>query len=131
MAVSLETRMPFLDHRVVEMAWSLPQRLLIRDGVSKWVLRQVLGRYVPPALTERPKLGFGIPLAAWLRDPLREWADDLLAPATLGAEGYLDAGEVGRLWAAHRAGRRDHTNVLWNVLMFQSWLHSNHTDRPG
>ena len=131
MAVSLETRMPFLDHRVVEMAWSLPQRSLIRDGVSKWVLRQVLGRYVPPALTERPKLGFGIPLAAWLRDPLREWADDLLAPATLGAEGYLDAGEVGRLWAAHRAGRRDHTNVLWNVLMFQSWLHSNHTDRPG
>ena len=129
MAVSLETRMPFLDHRVVEMAWSLPQHLLVRDGTSKWVLRQVLGRYVPPALTERPKLGFGIPLAAWLRGPLRDWADDLLAPAMLGADDYLDAAAVDRLWAAHRAGRRDHTKVLWNVLMFQSWLHSARAHR--
>jgi len=122
MAVSLETRMPFLDHRVVEFAWSLPQQVLIRNGVSKWAVRQVLARYVPPSLTERPKAGFGIPLAAWLRGPLRDWADDTLSPATLHTDGYLDEDAVARLWAAHRGGRRDHTNVLWNVLMFQSWL---------
>jgi len=125
MAVSLETRMPFLDHRVVEFAWSLPQQALLRDGVSKWALRQVLARYVPPELTERPKAGFGIPLASWLRDPLREWADALLTPEALRADGFLDADAVSRLWSAHRAGRSDHTNVLWNVLMFQSWLHAS------
>ena len=122
MAVSLETRMPFLDHTVVELAWGLPQRLLVRDGVSKWVLRQVLARYVPPELTERPKAGFGIPLAAWLRGPLREWADDLLDHDSLHEDGYLDAGAIAVLWDDHRSGRRDHTNVLWNVLMFQEWL---------
>lgn len=126
MAVSLETRMPFLDHRVAEFAWSLPQHALIRDGVSKWVVRQVLARYVPPALTERPKAGFGIPLGAWLRGPLREWADDLLSPATLRSEACLDEAAVTRLWTAHRRGARDHTNLLWNVLMFQSWLHAQH-----
>ncbi|MCY7298498.1 MAG: asparagine synthase C-terminal domain-containing protein, partial [Ilumatobacteraceae bacterium] len=124
MAVSLETRMPFLDHRVVEFAWSLPQQMLIRNGVSKWAVRQVLARYVPPSLTERPKAGFGIPLAVWLRGPLRGWADDMLSPTTLHADGYLDVDAIARLWAAHRGGRRDHTNVLWNVLMFQSWLRS-------
>jgi len=122
MAVSLETRMPFLDHRVVELAWGLPQQALIRGGESKWVLRQVLARYVPAPLTERPKAGFGLPLAAWLREPLSQWAADTLAPSTLRAQGYLDADAVQRLWAAHRDGRRDHTNVLWNVLMFQEWL---------
>ena len=125
MAVSLETRMPYVDHRVVELAWSLPQRALLRDGTTKWALRQVLARYVPPGLTERPKAGFGLPLAAWLREPLREWADDTLALGTVRAQGYLDAAAVQRLWAAHRSGRRDHTNVLWNVLMFQSWLQAN------
>ncbi|HQZ86775.1 MAG TPA: asparagine synthase C-terminal domain-containing protein, partial [Actinomycetota bacterium] len=124
MAVSLETRMPFLDHRVAEFAWSLPQQMLIRGGVSKWAVRQVLARYVPTALTERPKAGFGIPLAEWLRGPLRQWADDMLSSAALHADGYLDAGAVGHLWAAHLARRRDHTNVLWNALMFQTWLHS-------
>jgi asparagine synthase (glutamine-hydrolysing) len=122
MATSLETRMPFLDHSVVELAWRLPADVLVRDGVSKWVLRQVLARYVPPALTERPKAGFGLPLAAWLRGPLREWADDLLDHDSLHADGYLDAGAIGVLWDDHRAGRRDHTIVLWNVLMFQEWL---------
>lgn len=122
MAVGLEARMPFLDHSVVELAWSLPQRLLVRDRVSKWVLRQVLARYVPPGLTERPKAGFGIPLAAWLRGPLREWASDLLDHDSLHEDGYLDAGAIAVLWHDHCAGRRDHTNVLWNVLMFQEWL---------
>ncbi|MDO8364416.1 MAG: asparagine synthase (glutamine-hydrolyzing) [Actinomycetota bacterium] len=124
MAVSLEGRMPFLDHRVVEFAWSLPQRMLLRDGASKWALRQVLARYVPPALTERPKAGFGLPMGAWLRGPLQEWAGDLLAAHTLQAEGLLRADRVAALWAQHRRGRADHTRVLWNVLMFQSWLHS-------
>ena len=125
MAVSLETRMPYLDHRVVEHAWGLPQRALLRDGVSKWALRQVLARYVPPSLTERPKAGFGIPVAAWLRGPLSEWAGDLLAADSVRAAGYLDADALGALWAAHRSGSRDHTNVLWNALMFQSWLQAN------
>jgi len=124
MAVSLETRMPYLDHRVVEFAWSLPLDTLIRGDVTKWVLRQVLARYVPPSLTERPKAGFGIPLGAWLRGPLREWADDLLAPAALERESWLDTAAVTRLWAAHRSGARDHTNVLWNILMFESWFHA-------
>ncbi|MGB8858398.1 MAG: asparagine synthase (glutamine-hydrolyzing) [Ilumatobacteraceae bacterium] len=122
MAVSLETRMPFLDERIVQFAWSLPMHMLLRNGASKWVLRQVLAQYVPPSLTERPKAGFGIPLAAWLRGPLREWADDLLATDSLHQDGYLDAGAIGVLWEAHRSGRRDHTRVLWNVLMFQEWL---------
>jgi asparagine synthase (glutamine-hydrolysing) len=124
MAVSLETRMPYLDHRVVEFAWSLPTTAHLRDGTTKWALREVLARHVPTALTDRPKAGFGIPIGAWLRGPLRSWADDLLAPAGIVADGYLDAAAVGRLWAAHREGRRDHTLVLWNVLMFQSWLHA-------
>jgi asparagine synthase (glutamine-hydrolysing) len=126
MAVSLETRMPYLDHRVVEFSWSLPQRMLIRDGVSKWAVRQVLARYVPPALTERPKAGFGIPLADWLRGPLRDWGDDLLSPTTLRAQGYLDVDAVTKLWTAHWSRQRDHTNVLWNVLMFQTWLAVQH-----
>lgn len=124
MAVSLETRMPFLDHRVVEFAWSLPTTAHVRGDVTKWALRQVLARHVPTALTDRPKAGFGIPMGAWLCGPLREWADDLLTPSRVAADGYLDEVAVGRLWAAHRSGARDHTNVLWNVLMFQSWLHA-------
>ena len=123
-AVSLETRMPFLDHRIVEFAWSLPQQMLLRNGVSKWAMREVLARYVPHALTERPKAGFGIPLAEWLRGPLREWADEMLSPSSLHVDGYLDADAVGNYWTAHTSRRRDHTNVLWNVLMFQSWLRS-------
>ena len=124
MAVSLETRMPYLDHRVVEFAWSLPASAHLRGDVTKWALRQVLARHVPTALTDRPKAGFGIPMGAWLRGPLREWADDLLTPGRLQADGFLDEAAVTRLWAAHRRGSRDHTNVLWNVLMFQSWLHT-------
>lgn len=123
MAVSLETRMPYLDHGIAELAWNLPQHVLIRDGVTKWVLRQVLARYVPPALTERPKAGFGLPIAAWLRGPLREWADDLLSAEAL-AHGHLDTDAVRKLWKAHRSGRHNYTRVLWNTLMFQEWLTS-------
>jgi len=124
MAVSLETRMPYLDHGIAELAWNLPKDVLIRDGVTKWVLRQVLARYVPPELTERPKAGFGLPIAAWLRGPLREWADDLLSAEAL-AHGHLDRVAVQRLWKAHRSGRHNYTRALWNTLMFQEWLNTD------
>lgn len=120
MAVSLETRMPFLDHEIAEFAWSLPHDLLIRDDVSKWVLRQVLARYVPPSLTDRPKAGFGLPIAAWMRGPLRGWIDDMLSTDSL-AHGLFDTPQLQRLWRQHRAGRHNHTRLLWNALMFQEW----------
>ena len=122
MGVSLETRVPLLDHRVVEFAWRLPQSYKLRDGVTKWVLRQVLYRYVPPALIERPKMGFGIPVGDWLRGPLREWGEALLAQPRLEDEGFLEPGLVRRCWTEHLSGQRNWQYPLWNVLMFQAWL---------
>lgn len=122
MAVSLETRIPMLDHRVVEFALSLPLDLKWRDGQDKWVLRQLAYRHVPRQMLERPKMGFGVPMAAWLRGPLREWADALLDPAVLRAQGFLDAAVVHRKWSEHRSGRRDWQYHLWGILMFQAWL---------
>lgn len=122
MAVSLETRAPFLDHAVVELAWRLPLAMKLRGGRGKWILRQLLERYVPRALTERPKMGFGIPLDAWLRGPLRGWADDLLDPACLRRQGLLDPAPVQRVWQAHRRGHGQYGYRLWSVLMFQAWL---------
>lgn len=121
MAVGLETRIPFLDHRVVEFSWRLPRDAKLRRHVSKWILRQVLYRYVPPALVERPKMGFGIPLGQWLRGPLREWAQGLLNEHRLREAGLLDAAVVGRFWEEHIAGRRNWEHLLWNVLMLESW----------
>jgi asparagine synthase (glutamine-hydrolysing) len=124
MAVSLETRVPFLDHRVVAFAWQLPQHFKIRHGQGKWILRQVLYRYVPKSLIERPKAGFGIPVGAWLRGPLREWAQALLDSDALREQGYLDADMIHAVWQEHLSGKQDHTPKLWAVLMFQAWLNA-------
>jgi asparagine synthase (glutamine-hydrolysing) len=122
MGASLEARLPFLDHRVAALAWRLPLAMKIRAGSGKWILRQLLHRYVPAQLVERPKAGFGVPLAAWLRGPLRSWADDLLERARIEREGYLDAPSVDRLWRQHLTGRADRSYELWDVLMFEAWL---------
>jgi asparagine synthase (glutamine-hydrolysing) len=122
MAVSLEGRVPYLDHRVVELAWRMPLRMHVSDGVGKRLLRRVLHRYVPPALVERPKWGFGVPTGAWLRGPLRDWAESLLDPHRLRREGFLDPRPIRAAWTDHLSGRRNRQYELWDVLMFQAWL---------
>ena len=122
MGVSLETRVPFLDSRVVEFAWKLPQHLKTRDGSSKWLLRQVLSRHVPQNLIDRPKMGFGIPIDSWLRGPLREWSDELLSESLLYQQGFLNPVPIRQKWLEHLSGQRNWQHQLWPVLMFQSWL---------
>ena len=122
MGVSLETRAPFLDHRIAELAWKLPLHMKIRNNQGKWALRQVLYKYVPRDLIERPKAGFGVPIGEWLRGPLRDWAEDLINEKNLQSEGYLNSTLIHETWKQHLSGRHDWSHHLWAVLMFQAWL---------
>ncbi|MEL6767761.1 MAG: asparagine synthase (glutamine-hydrolyzing) [Pseudomonadota bacterium] len=122
MATSLESRAPLLDHRIAEFAWSLPLDLKLRDGVQKWVLREVLYRHVPRALIDRPKKGFEVPVGSWLKGALKPWAEALIEPGRLASEGWLQPAEVRRLWDEHQSGRASWGLQLWNAVMFQAWL---------
>jgi asparagine synthase (glutamine-hydrolysing) len=121
MAVSLETRVPFLDHELVEFATRVPPNMKVRAGRGKWLVRQLLYRHVPAHFVDRPKTGFSIPLDAWIRGPLKPWAADLLSPDRLRAQGLFNASRVGQMWAEHLSGQRNHGHWLWNVLMAQAW----------
>ena len=121
MAISLETRVPFLDPDVLAASARLPTQMKIRDGQGKWALRQILYRHVPRDLIERPKTGFGIPVGDWLRGPLRDWADDLLSEESLRRDGLIDPAPVRQAWAEHLSGRRDWTHRLWIILMLMAW----------
>ncbi|KAB2889088.1 MAG: asparagine synthase (glutamine-hydrolyzing) [Desulfobulbaceae bacterium] len=122
MACSLETRLPLLDHRIVEFSWRLPLAMKYRDGASKWLLRQVLYRYVPKDLIERPKMGFSVPVGEWLRGPLKEWGADLLHAGNVQSSGLLDKKIILPIWREHQIGRYDHSQKLWTLLMWLAWL---------
>jgi asparagine synthase (glutamine-hydrolysing) len=121
MAVSLETRIPFLDYKVYEFAWQLPFQYKIRNGNSKWLLRQLLYRYVPENLIDRPKMGFGVPIDSWLRGPLKDWAADLLDERKIREQGFFKSEVISKRWNEHISGRRNWHFQLWTVLMFQQW----------
>jgi len=130
MNVSLETRLPFLDHRIMEFAWRLPLSMKVLRGQSKYVLRQVLYKYVPEQLIERPKMGFSIPLDSWLRGPLREWAETLLDESRIKKEGFFDPALIRKKWLEHLSARYNWQHQLWVILMFQSWLEFTKNESP-
>mgnify|MGYP000194465077 CR=1 FL=1 len=125
MSNSLEARIPFLDHRVIEYAWKIPQSLKLRNGQGKWILREILYNHVPKNLIERPKMGFGVPIDTWLRGPLRDWAENLLNETRLRQEGFLNPDLIRVKWNEHLSEKRNWHQPLWNVLMFQAWLEAN------
>ena len=121
MAVSLEVRAPLLDQRIYDFVWRLPLEAKIRDGHGKWLLRQLLAQYVPEDLFNRPKQGFSVPIAQWLRTDLKDWAEDLLDPYEIKAQGLLDYQQLETMWRRHQKGKGNHAQALWTVLMFQAW----------
>lgn len=125
MAVSLETRMPLLDHRIVELSASMPLSLKVRDGQGKWLLRKLLNKYVPKELIDRPKRGFAVPIDVWLRGPLREWAEGLINEDRLRREGLFNSQTIKKIWHEHLSGKRNWQAKLWDILMFQSWIEVN------
>jgi asparagine synthase (glutamine-hydrolysing) len=126
MACSLETRVPMLDHDLVEFAWRLPQSYKIREGQTKWPLRQILYRHVPKELIERPKVGFAVPIGQWMKFELREWCEDLLSEKALNEHDFLCTQTVRDVWKQHLSGSQNWQYRLWNVLMFQAWYRHNH-----
>ena len=125
MSLSLETRMPLLDHELIEHVWKIPHSFKYREGNGKWIFRQILNKYVPKDLTERPKMGFGVPIDSWLRGPLREWAENLINENRLRREGYYNPALIIKKWKEHLSGKKNWQSDLWNVLMFQSWVDTN------
>ena len=126
MGNSLEGRIPFLNHEVVEFAWSLPLKYKLRNGVSKWCLKEVLYRHVPKSLIDRPKMGFGVPIGTWLRGPLKEWAEKLLEETRLKDEGFFEPKPIIKMWCEHQSGKRNWQYQLWDILMFQTWYEKHH-----
>jgi asparagine synthase (glutamine-hydrolysing) len=129
MAVSLETRVPMLDHRLVEFAWRLPLHMKVRNGEGKWLLKQVLRKYLPVAMLDRPKMGFGAPVGDWLKGPLRDWAESLLSLDQLTSQGLLNPQQVREQWSRHLDGVRAGGDSLWQLIAFQAWL--SHSPRFG
>jgi len=128
MAQSLEVRVPFLDHRIVEMAWKLPEEMKLVDGSGKWILKEILSEYLPRRLFDRKKMGFGVPLDSWLRGPIQEWAEDLISPSMLRKHGIFDESVVHKYWERHKTGKQNLGYWIWDVLMFQAWLEINCTN---
>ena len=126
MGVSLETRVPMLNHQVVEFAMQLPKEYKLRDNQTKWLLRQVLNRKVPKELIDRPKVGFAIPIGFWLRTSLKDWADDLLSETSIREQGFFHPVKIRERWLQHLSGTHNWEHFLWNVLMFQSWFKNFH-----
>ena len=125
MASSLETRIPLLDHNLIEYVWRISHSLKIKKGEGKWILKQILNKYVPKHLTDRPKMGFAIPLHSWLRGPLRDWSENLLNKKRLEQEGYFNSELIREKWDQHISNKKNWQHDLWNVLMFQAWIDAN------